>query len=355
MTRAEKCLSLLLHGLLTVGGIWLLVKFILPWTAPFILAFLFAALMEPAVKKLNGRGFKRPAASAILTVFLLLLCLGLIFFFISKCASAAGNFIKNSPEFMEAIGNGLEGLERRASKPKSAAPEALEQYFKVGARAILDTIYGLPALASQHLLDFLAKAAQKSPSILLFVISFGLGSYFISASFPETTAFLLMQLSDSQREKLRGIHQELRTGIGGIIKAQGILMLMSFLELLLFFYLLKLENPIAPAFFTALIDALPVFGTGIVLVPWAVYSFIIGDYSRALGFIICWGCVNLVRSCAQAKLTGDEIGLNPILSLAAVYIGWKVWRVWGMLLFPLIFSMIQQLEEKGIIKIWKRA
>ena len=101
--------------------------------------------------------------------------------------------------------------------------------------------------------------------------------------------------------------------------------------------------------------ALPVFGTGIVLVPWAVYSFILGDTARGIGLLICWGVVNLVRSCVQAKLLGDQIGLDPLPSLLAMYVGWRVWRVWGMLLFPILFVTLRQLNDRGVIHLWKSA
>lgn len=63
--------------------------------------------------------------------------------------------------------------------------------------------------------------------------------------------------------------------------------------------------------------------------------------------------MNLVRSCAQAKLLGDQIGLDPLSSLLAVYIGWQVWGVWGMIVFPILFVSIQQLNSKGVIRLWQ--
>ena len=104
---------------------------------------------------------------------------------------------------------------------------------------------------------------------------------------------------------------------------------------------------------TALIDALPVFGTGVVLVPWAIFCLLLGNTGRAIGLIICWAFVNLVRSCTQAKLLGDQIGLDPIASLAAIYVGWRVCGVWGMLLFPILLVTVQQLNDRGVIRLWK--
>ena len=75
--------------------------------------------------------------------------------------------------------------------------------------------------------------------------------------------------------------------------------------------------------------------------------------ARGIGLLISWGVTNLVRSCAQAKLLGDQIGLDPLASLTAIYIGWRVKGVIGMLLFPLILVTLCQLNDRGVIRLWK--
>ena len=104
---------------------------------------------------------------------------------------------------------------------------------------------------------------------------------------------------------------------------------------------------------TALVDALPVFGTGMVLVPWALGCLLLGELSRGLGLLIAWGVVSLVRSCIEAKLLGDQIGLDPLASLTAMYVGWRVWSVWGMLLFPILLVTLRQLNDKGVLRLWQ--
>lgn len=351
--RREKNLSFLLRAAAAAVGIWLCVKFILPWTAPFIVAFALAAIMEPAVKAMSRKGFKRSFAAGVLTIGVLGILMWLLFICASKGVSAASDFAKRTPEIMRAVGQNIKSLEDKLLTFFSASPDSVEQYMKSVMDALGEALFGLPAVLSQWVLDFLGKAAQKSPSTLLFAVTAGLGSYFISASFPKTTAFIEAQLPENMRQKLNALSGEMKNSMGGFFRAQLILMAISFFELLIAFLLLRVKNPAGLAAITAVIDALPVFGTGIVLVPWSIYCLLFGNYGRALGLIICWALVNLVRSCAQAKLLGDEIGLDPLSSLASMYLGFKLWSVWGMLLFPLIFSVIRQLNDKGIIKLWK--
>lgn len=351
--KALKYLTTLLYGAAAVGIIWLAARFLLPWAAPFILAYAVAALLEPPLGYLLRRGWRRAPAAGLLTMAVVGLVVWAAVGLSWRCISAVTDFAKMAPELVGAVSRGLEQLRGRILIYIAAAPEGVAQYLETALEALGDGLYRLPVLLSQWALDLLAKMAQASPDILLFVVTAGIGTYFISASYPRTTAFILAQLPETFRGRLEGLGQDMKGSFGGFLRSQLILMLMTFFQLLLGFLLLGVKNPVGIAAVTALIDALPVFGTGVVLVPWAVYSLLLGSMSRGLGLLICWAVVNLVRSCTQAKLLGDQIGLDPLASLMAVYVGWQVWGVWGMLLFPILLVTLQQLNEKGVIKLWK--
>lgn len=353
--RAAKCFSILLYSAAALGGIWLSVRFLLPWAAPFLVAFALAALLEVPVRSMVRHGWRRSIAAGVLSLSLLALLIWALFALTAKGFSAASDLARQAPELMASLARSMEQLEAGILAYIDAAPAGVEEYLKTALDAVADILYGLPALISQSVLDIVGKAAQASPDFLLFTVTAGIGTYFISASFPKTTAFVAAQLPESFRRRLSGLGQDLKGSFGGFIRAQLILMAMTFFELLLAFLIMDVKAAGGLAAITALVDALPVFGTGIVLVPWAVYSLLLGDMARGLGLLICWGVVNLVRSCTQAKLLGDQIGLNPIASLIAVYVGWQVWHVWGMLLFPILFVSLQQLNDKGVIKLWKDA
>ena len=123
---------------------------------------------------------------------------------------------------------------------------------------------------------------------------------------------------------------------------------MTFVELLGLFLLLKVRAAAELAAVTAIIDALPVFGTGIVLVPWAIGELLLDETGRALALLLGWALGALGRNLLQARLLGDQIGIHPLLSLVSIYVGWRVWGVWGMLVFPLLFAMLQRLAERGL-------
>lgn len=351
--KAAKYLTALVYAAAIVGGLWLAFRFILPWTAPFLLAFSAAALLETPVRALVRRGWSRSVASGLLTVGLLGTLAYIAVALTLKGVECATRFAREVPELMNSALEGIHALEAYTSAYAASAPEGVAVYIKTALEAFTAGLYDLPGRLSACALDLAARAAQETPNALLFVVTAGIGSYFISASFPRVTGFLSMQLPEGLHRHMEGVGQNLRASFGGLLRAQLILTAMTFCELLPAFLALGIDGAPAIAAATAAIDALPIFGTGIILVPWAVYCLLLGDIRRAFGLILCWGVVSLVRNCAQAKLLGDQIGLDPVASLLAVYVGWKVWGVCGMLLFPVLLVTLRQLNDRGVIRLWK--
>lgn len=184
-------------------------------------------------------------------------------------------------------------------------------------------------------------------------MTFFLGTYFFSASYPEVLAFLRAQLPERLRRRADELAVELRSSFGGWLRAQLILAAVTFFELLVLFWLLGLRLALPLAAVTALIDALPVFGTGAVLVPWAAGELLFSRFGRALALLLGWAISALGRNLLQAKLLGDQIGIHPLLSLLSLYVGWRLWGVGGMIVFPLLAATLQQLGERGVLRLWK--
>lgn len=337
-----------------VGGGWLALRFLLPWAAPFLLAFAIAALMEPLVRLLARHGWRRGAAAGLTSLGVLALLIWGVSALASRGISAVSNFAGQVPALMTGMAQGLDGLESQVLHMIDQAPAEVSDTLRLALEAAGNSLYALPGQLSQWALDAVRRLAGRSPDVLLFAVTAGIGSYFCSASFPRVLAFLAAQVPESLRQRLDGMGADLKGSFGGWLRAQGILMGITFFELLLAFWLLRIRGALGLAALTAFVDALPIFGTGIILAPWALYSLLLGDLGRGIGLLVTWGAVSLVRSCIEAKLLGDQIGLDPLASLAAIYVGWRVWSVWGMLLFPILLVTLRQFNDKGVVRLWKR-
>lgn len=348
---AERCFTLLVTGGTVLGCLWLGVRFVLPWTAPFLLAFALAATVEGAVRTLVGRGFRRGLAATLTALLVLGLLTALGTLLISRGVAALEQLSAEAPGLLASLGKTLGALEQRILA--LAQGEAASDTLKAALDALNQALYSVPAALFQWLLDLLSRMAQASPDALLFAVTTALGSWLISASYPRVTAFLALQLPEELLRRMRELTGELKQSFSGWLRAQLLLMGLTFFELLLFFWLLRVRSPLLTAFVTALVDAMPVFGVGTVLLPWALLALLRGSSGLALGLVAAWGVCNLVRNVLQAKLLGDQIGLDPLAALLSIYVGWRVGSFWGALLCPVLLAAAQQLNDRAVVKLWK--
>lgn len=347
--------ALLLYSAGAVGLIWIAVRFLLPWMAPFIVAWLIAAVLELPVGFLVRRGWKRGAASGLCTLLTVALLVWGVSALLWEGFSKLSDFARELPLLMEAVTQKLRELENMARSHIASAPEGSAMFLEMASSAITDTLASLPAYISRAAVGFLTRTAQASPNMLLFIVTVSIGSYFLSSSFPRVNAFLLAQLPEGLRSRLKGLGADLKSSFGGVLRAQLLMMAMTFFQLLLLFWFLNVESAAELAAVTALVDALPVFGTGAVLVPWGLCCLLLGDTGRGAGLLLGWLVLSVMRNLVQAKLMGDQIGLDPLASLISIYVGWRVWGVGGMLLFPVLLVTLQQLNDRGIVRLWKSA
>lgn len=352
--KPPKFLVNLLLWALCAGVFLVCARYLLPWMLPFLIALGLAALLEPAVRLLISRGrFPRAAASGVCTLLLLAALATLLVWGAAGAVGELAELTGSLPELLGSFLDSLDSLESRAMRYIGSAPAPVREYLREALDALEEQLAALPAALSGKLPGLISAAVEKTPLVLLFAVTAGLGTYFMSASYPSVKAFVLRQIPEKFRDSVRVVRDDLSHTLGRWLRAQGLLMIVTFAVLSVGFLLLRIGYPVLIAALTAVIDALPVLGTGTVLIPWALYCFLTGNYARGAGLALCYAAATILRSTLQAKLIGDQLGLHPIVSLFSIYLGFRVCGVFGMLLFPLAAVMLCRLNERGIVKLWK--
>ena len=205
---SEKLSHIIFAGLglmLFAGFLFLAGRYLLPWTAPLLTAWVLAALLEPAVSFLVRHRWKRGGAACLCTLAALGLLLWGLTALLFRGLSAASELTKALPGAMEALSIRLEALEKLADAHIRAAPEPAAQLLERALSGLANSVAALPEQLSKSLVSLLSHTAQASPDTLLFLITAALGTYFISASFPEVNAFLLAQLPEGVRRRISGL------------------------------------------------------------------------------------------------------------------------------------------------------
>ncbi len=331
-------------------------RWLLPCLMPFALAFLTAALCEPAVKLLSERAhLRRGAASALCVLTVLASLLGFFLLVVVRLVDEAVGFVGELPRLASSLPGLIERLENAFSRLSQAAPPSLRGYLDEALKSVGQRAAQFPAALSAWALSKLSSAAAGAPGTVLSLATYAIGSFFISAGFPSIRAFLIRQVPPHARDTARAVKADVLDSVGRWLRAEAALLGITFLELTAAFLLMGVEYAAVIALLTALIDALPVFGTGVVLLPWALASFLTGGTTRAVGLLVTYLLVTVVHECLEPKLIGDRFGVAPAAALFAMYAGFKLFGVAGMVLFPFLLMLLNQMNAKGTIRLWKTA
>lgn len=332
---------------------WIALRWLLPWTAPMLLAFAAAVAIEPAVKALCRRRFPRSAAAGVCVLGFLAAVGALLWFVLSRLFSELQHLGEHLPEIISTLSALISRWQNRLGGLSLRLPDTLSSVLDSAVDGLTDYLSTLPALFSGKAVEMLSSFVSNLPTWLLFAVTWLMGLYFISAAYPRLVAFLRRQIPPKAFERVRRVKRDLQQSLGKYIKAQLIMSAITFGEMLTVFLLLRIDYALVLAIVVAVIDALPVFGAGTVLLPWAAWELIGGDPTRGLGLAISYAASAVLRSCIQAKLLGDQLGLHPIATLLTIYAGWKAMGVWGMLLFPIAAISVKKLNDSGVIHLWK--
>ena len=314
-----------------------LCRYALPVLAPFVAALLVSLLLRPVVRLLHERCRVHKGVAAAVTVLLFYSLLGLALGLLSvKLFASAKAFVLNLPELYNTVVEPL--LE--------AFSEELERFV-----ARLD-----PAALSfsGRALTMLGGVAFSLPGWLLNTLIMIIATVFITADFPLLKAFLLQQLSDSQRERVHEVRVHLGKTLGRYVRSYALILFITFCELSVGLLLIGVEHAVLIALLIALFDILPVVGSGTVLIPWAIITAVLGNYRLAAGLMLLYIVVVIVRNVIEPKIVGQHVGLHPIVTLLSMVVGTFVFGPVGLLGLPVALAIAVSMNDAGVIHLFRR-
>ena len=342
-----------LYGAAAVGIAWLILRFALPWFLPFIVAFVIARLMEPAVRFLTERyRLRRGFASACCTLIVFAVLIALTSLLIGRAVIELTAFVKSLPALLSSLTRTVNLIGEKIDLFILSAPPEIQDYLNNALDGFNAKSTELPTMLSGKILTLLSSIAKFTPRLVLFFFACALGSFFISTGYREVTGFILRQIPARRHRSLKDFKNDLLVTFGKWVRAELMLAGITFAEMTVAFLLLRIEFAVLLALLVAVVDALPVIGSGAVLIPWALVSLIGGNIPTAVMLAVIYGINIVVRNILEPKLIGKQIGLPPIITLMAIYVGYSAVGVAGMILFPIAIIMVKHLNDKGYIKLW---
>lgn len=334
---------------LAAVAIWKLLPPVLSLAAPFLLGYLMAAALNPAVRWLQRRlGWSR----GLLSLLVVLGVFGLLGGGMALLVYGLGKEILSLAQDWEGLLSQsallLDRFEILFARFWTLIPEEIlqvtydlwenfAQWFRQSASSVL-------AWSAEYVTD----KAMGAPGFFLALVMFLMSTYFLSADYPYLRTRIIQQMDEGMLYSLGEIKKVAVAAFGGYLKAQILLSAGVFLILLVGFLLTRQSYAFLLALGLAVLDFIPLLGSGTVMVPWAVIAFLTRDYPTAISVMVIWGIIALFRRVAEPKIVGDQTGLSPILSLVSIYAGMKLGGVPGMIVGPIFALVVLNLAGLGM-------
>lgn len=324
-------------------------KLIFQYLSPFIVAILISFLIKPISKIFCsmkiGKGFS-VAISMLLVYGILfaLLTLGL-----SKSISELTYLTSTLPLYSDAIYKFFTDLSRKAQNIYIQLPPEVTTYAIETAKSLLDKVGVLLTNTAKYAVNTLYSLPKLG---IIFIIT-SVAAFFFTKDSDKIEDFIYRQFTPSWRSKLINFKKNLLSSLVGFLKAQLILLSITFIESLIGLNIIGVKYAFIISIFVSLVDILPVLGTGSVYVPWAIVAIVIGKYRLGISLLVLYAIIVVIRYMIEPKIVGQQLGIHPLISLISIYVGAKVLGPIGVILGPTIAVTIKATQNVGILPKFK--
>ena len=333
--------------------ILLVCVFLLPriiiWFMPFVTGWIIALIASPLVHFFEKRlKIRRTAGTAFVIISVIALVILAGYLIGAQLVEQIAEFIGDVPKLWEAAQEDFAQIGEKLSVALKYLPSQLQLTINSITGNVQEYFGGIMESISEPTITALGNFVGSLPNIVISVIMSLLFAYFYVADKGYLSGLLEKAIPDSVLVRLQMIKRGLTKAVGGYFKAQLKIEVWMYLLLGIGFSILQVKYAFLIAIGVAILDLLPFFGTGTVLIPWAIIKFLSADYKMVIGLLIIWGVGQLARQLIQPKIVGDSVGLAPIPTIILLFVGYRVAGVIGMIIAVPIGIIILNLYEEGV-------
>jgi len=343
--------------ILSVIVMFLVIQFIFPYIYPFLLAIMLSLFLNPVVTFLEN-AIKMPRGFAVFTVLLLTVTalLGCMILLISELMQGTTYMAKHVPDYFRTFVSVLEKMineqllplyHKLASYVHTLSPDqqaninesihdAINQFASFSTGILQNLLLQIPAALS---------LLPGSITIFLFII---MAAFFITKDWHRLINHTKKMIPQNVLHSIGNVWKHMQKALSGLLKAQLRLISITALTIFAGLLLMRVEYALTIALIAALADILPFIGTGIIFVPWIIYTFLTADYALTIALSVLYMIVVIQRQLLEPKIVSDNAGLNPLAVLIALFIGIQIWGAFGLFLAPLVVIIGHAFFRAGV-------
>ncbi|WP_307256977.1 sporulation integral membrane protein YtvI [Oikeobacillus pervagus] len=332
-------------------------------TYPFIIAFIIALSINPLVDFLERR-LKMPRTASVIVSIMIIMgaFIGIITLLITEIVSGA-NYLGNVlPGHVQTLVQFIQNFITAQIIPIYEQATLIFKNLEMNQQeTIIDNIQSVGQSIASTAGSFLQNLFQGLPNLITWipnaatVLIFSLlATFFISKDWNRLKTRFTPYLPDKARSSGRRIFEDLKKALFGFIKAQLTLISITTVIVLIGLLILRVKYAITIALIAGIVDILPYLGTGTVFVPWIIYEVITGNLSLAIGLLVLYIIIIVQRQIMEPKVLSSSIGLDPLATLIALFVGFKLVGFLGLIIGPVTLVILKTLHEADVFRdIWK--
>ena len=335
--------------------LYICLKYALPFFAPFVFAFVAAFLLNWPIRRAERKLHVPRVFPAILITALFFVAAGALITLLGfRLFSSARQMIGALPDFYSAtLLPMLQELFSRLEVTLSALDPSAVAVLEDISQDVISSLGSLVSNISISAISAISSLAASVPGTFLNLVITIIVTFFMTIDYPKITEFLLRQFPEGGRRVISDIREYVCGTLIKCILSYALILSITFTEIAIGLTLLRVPNAILIAVGIAIFDILPVLGTGGIMIPWAVISLVTGDLFHGIGLLVLYLVITVIRNIIEPKIVGHQVGLHPVVTLASMLAGLQLFGVIGLFGFPITLSLLKNLNDRGVIHIFK--
>jgi len=340
---------------LIMAIVYVILKYAITLISPFIFAFIIGYLLKKPAKYISLMLKVSRKLVSFLLVLVFYCTVGVIVVLIGvKFTTTASTIISVLPMIYENqlspfLISVFDGIEKVVFRLDPALVGVLNDGFDQFVNSLGDNITNI----SLSFVGIISGIASSLPAFLIKILLMIISTFFIAMDFDVLSEFISRQFSKRVNEIILTIKEYLVNTLFVVIRSYALIMSITFVELSIGLSIVGIPNAILIAFVIAIFDILPVLGTGGIMIPWIIITFLKGDYQIAIGLLAVYIFVTIIRNILEPKIVGGQLGIHPVVALMSMFIGVNLLGVIGLFGFPITLSLLKYLNDTGTFKLFK--
>lgn len=352
--RKKFLVNFFYYGIL-IAGIILVIKFGWEYLTPFVIAFVVAFCLKPLVNGVNVYFKIKRSIAAVLCVAAFYILTGATITFIGvQIVSVIRNLFVVLPDYYNReIAPRVSELLHRGQDFLGTIDPGITATVEEYIINLMDDMGEWVSSLSVAALSRISAGIAYVPGLFIKTLITIIASFFISVDYYEITFFIASQLNTKTISLMYDAENYAKTALVQYIKSYSLILFITFCEIAMGLWLLGVDHAVIIAMLIAVFDILPAVGTGGIIIPWGVIAIALGNVPFGIGMLALYLIVTIVRNTLEPKIVGEQVGLHPVATLMAMFLGTKLMGIVGLFGFPIGLVILIKLNDSGKIKLFK--